>query len=124
VDEYLACAAEVEDYVSQARLSPALVFKVRLVLEELVLNLIEHGTGSPTGRIDLRIDIEPIGVVLALEDDGDPFDPRSAPPFDKTRPLEERAPRGMGIQLVRSLTQEMAYDRAGPRNRLRVVIAR
>jgi hypothetical protein len=48
VDEYLACSAEVEDYVTQSRLSPALVFKVRLVLEELVMNLIEHGTGSPT----------------------------------------------------------------------------
>jgi hypothetical protein len=54
VDEYLACAAEVEDYVTQSRLSPGLVFKIRLVLEELGLNLIEHGTGSLTGRIDLQ----------------------------------------------------------------------
>jgi anti-sigma regulatory factor (Ser/Thr protein kinase) len=124
VDEYIARAAEVEDFATQSGLSRAVVFKVRLVLEELVLNLIDHGTGSPTGRIDLRIDIEPARVVLTLEDDGDPFDPRSVPPFDKTRPLEERAPRGMGIQLVRSVTEEMAYDRVGTRNRLRVIIVR
>jgi anti-sigma regulatory factor (Ser/Thr protein kinase) len=124
VHDYVARAAEAEDYCTQSGLSRALMFKVRLVLEELVLNLIEHGTGSPKGRIDLRIDIEPARVVLTLEDDGDPFDPRSAPPFDKTRPLEERSPRGMGIQLVRSMSQEIAYERLGTRNRLCVVIAR
>jgi serine/threonine-protein kinase RsbW len=62
-------------------------------------------------------------VVLVLEDDSAPFDPRSAPAFDKTKPLEERGPRGMGIHLVRSLAESFAYERVGKRNRQQVVIA-
>jgi serine/threonine-protein kinase RsbW len=122
--DYLAVAGEVEQFCADNRLPRAVSFKVRLVLEELVLNLIEHAVGSATDRIDLRLELEPGGIVLALEDDGAPFDPRSAPPFDKTRPLEERGPRGMGIHLVRSMAASIAYERIGSRNRLQVVVAR
>ena len=101
----------------------AVSFKVRLVLEELVLNLIDHAVGSATNRIDIRLELERGRVVLVLEDDGAPFDPRSAPAFDKAKPLEERGPRGMGIHLVRSMTEAIAYERIDSRNHLRVVIA-
>jgi anti-sigma regulatory factor (Ser/Thr protein kinase) len=123
VDEYLAVAGEVERFCAEHGLPRAVSFKVRLVLEELVLNLIEHATGTATGRIDIRIEGEGSRVVLVVEDDGDPFDPRSAPVFDNTLPIEERGPRGMGIHLVRSVSEEMAYEQIGSRNRLRVVIA-
>jgi len=109
-------------FCAEQHVPPAAAFKVRLVLEELVLNLIDHATGSATDRIDVYIGIEPGRVVLALEDDGNPFDPRAAPAFDKTKPLEERSPRGMGIHLVRSMAEEMDYARVGDRNRLRVVV--
>ena len=121
---YLALTGEVERFCAEQGLAKAVVFKVRVVLEELVLNWIDHATGSATDRLDLRIDVEPGRVTLVLEDDANPFDPRSAPAFDKAKPFEERAPRGMGIQLVRSMTEGMEYDRVGSRNRLRVVVAR
>src|SRR5262245_39419262 len=121
--DYLAVAGEVERFCADNGLPRPLTFKVRLVLEELVLNLIEHGTGSKNDRIEIRIELEGGRVVLVLEDDGDPFDPRSAPAFDSARPLEERGPRGMGIQLVRSVAEDIAYERIDSRNRLQVVIA-
>jgi anti-sigma regulatory factor (Ser/Thr protein kinase) len=124
IPDYLAVAGAVEEFCQTHGLPNPVLFKVRLVLEELVLNLIDHATGSQTNRIDLLVDLEPSRIVLLLEDDGNPFDPRSAPVFDKMKPLEERGPRGMGIHLVRSMTEEMTYDHAGARNRLRVVIKR
>jgi anti-sigma regulatory factor (Ser/Thr protein kinase) len=120
---YLPVAEEVEAFCAQHGLPTAALCKVRVVLEELVLNQIDHATGAASDRIDLRIDLEPSRVVIVLEDDAAPFDPRSRPAFDKTRPLEERTGRGMGLQLVRSMTEELDYERAGTRNRLRVVIA-
>jgi len=123
LSDYLAVADEVQRFCAENDLSRALAFKVRLVLEELVVNLIDHAVGSVTDRIDVRLELEPGRVVLVLEDDGAPFDPRSAPPFDKTKPLEERGPRGMGIHLVCSMTEGIAYERRGSRNHLRVVIA-
>jgi anti-sigma regulatory factor (Ser/Thr protein kinase) len=123
VGDYVAVAGEVERFCAENRLPDAVSFKVSLVLEELVLNLIDHAVGSATDRLDVRIEREPGQVVLVLEDDGVPFDPRSAPAFDKAKPLEERRPRGMGIQLVRSVTKDISYERVGSRNRLRVAIA-
>src|SRR5262249_15663918 len=113
----------VEDFLAQHGMSPQAVVKVRVVLEEMVLNLIDHATGSATGRIDVRLDAEPGRVVLVIEDDSDPFDPRSAPEFDTKLPLEERRPGGLGIQVVRGLAQELDYERLPGCNRLRVVIA-
>jgi anti-sigma regulatory factor (Ser/Thr protein kinase) len=124
LSDYLPVAEEVEAFCARQGLPQATHVRVRMVVEELVLNLIDHATGSTAGRIDLRIDLELTRVVIVLEDDADPFDPRSAPAFDATRPLEERGPRGMGLHLVRSMTQEMDYQRTGSRNRLRVAIAR
>jgi serine/threonine-protein kinase RsbW len=123
VRDYLAVAGEVERFCIANGLAKAVSFKVRLVLEELVLNLIDHAVNSATDRIDVRIELEPGRVILVLEDDSAPFDPRSVPVFDNAKPLEERGPRGMGIHLVRSVTLGIAYERLDSRNRLRVVIA-
>jgi serine/threonine-protein kinase RsbW len=123
VNDYSVVSGEVERFCAENSLSNSTSFKVRLVVEELVLNLIDHAVGSVTDRINLRIDLEPGRVVMVLEDDGAPFDPRSAPVFDKDKPLEQRGPRGMGIHLVRGMTKEMDYERLGERNRLQLAIA-
>jgi serine/threonine-protein kinase RsbW len=122
VDAYLPVAEELERFCAEHGLAKAVSFKLRLIVEELVLNLIDHAVDSATDRIDLRIELDHGRVVLILEDDCAPFDPRLAPAFDKAKPLEERGPRGMGIHLVRTLAQDMAYERIDGSNRLRVVL--
>jgi anti-sigma regulatory factor (Ser/Thr protein kinase) len=122
VEGYLPVADELEQFCAEHAVPRSASFKVRLFLEELVLNLIDHAVGAATDCIDVRIDLEPGRVVLVLEDDTRPFDPRSAPAFDKERPLEERGSRGMGIHLVRSMAEDIAYERINGRNQLRVVL--
>src|SRR5262249_687131 len=68
LSDYLAVAAEVERFCADNGLPKAVTFKVRLVLEELVLNLIDHVTGSVTDRIDVRIELEGGRVTLVVED--------------------------------------------------------
>ncbi len=124
LSDYLPVAEEVESFCARHELPKAVHSRVRVVVEELILNLIDHATGTLTDRLDLRIDLEPRRVLIVLEDDAEPFDPRSAPPFDKSQPLEQRKSRGMGLQLVRSMAESLEYEREGSRNRLRVAIAR
>jgi anti-sigma regulatory factor (Ser/Thr protein kinase) len=124
VSDYVSVAEELECFCAEQDLPQVVSFKVRLVVEELILNFIEHAVGSATNRIDMRIEVGLERVTLILEDDCALFDPRSAPAFDVTKPLEERGPRGMGIHLVRTMTQNMTYERAGSRNRLKVEIKR
>jgi serine/threonine-protein kinase RsbW len=123
VAEVAALGLEVKDFLERNGASGRAVFKVRLALEEMLLNLIDHATGSATGRIDVRVDAEADSIVIVIEDDGDPFDIRSAPEFDKSRTLAERQSGGMGIQLMRGLMDEIHYERLPSRNRLRLVVA-
>jgi anti-sigma regulatory factor (Ser/Thr protein kinase) len=124
VPAYLPVAKEVERFCAEHAFGKAVTFKLRLIVEELVLNLIDHAVDPKTDRIDLHIEVDPSRVIVIVEDDCAFFDPHSAPAFDKTTPLEERAPRGMGIHLVRTMAEEMVYERINGRNRLRVTLRR
>jgi serine/threonine-protein kinase RsbW len=124
LDALIEVAAEVQNFLTGCGLCERVIFKVQLALEEVIRNLIEHATGSTTNRIQLRIEVRRDQVAVVLEDDGLPFDPGSAPPFDGSRPLEEREPRGMGLQLLRTMIDEIHYERLDSRNRLRLVVSK
>jgi serine/threonine-protein kinase RsbW len=117
-----ALAAEVQADLTDCGVSKRALFKVQLALEESIRNLIEHATGPMSGPIRVRIEVDRGKIVIDLEDDGQPFDPKSAPPFNPAAPLETRSPRGMGLHLLRSLIDEMNYERLDGRNRLRMVV--
>ena len=57
---------------------------------------------------------------IEFRDFGRPFDPLQAPPPDLDRPAGERPIGGLGIHLVRSLTDRVEYRRLGGANLLRV----
>ena len=117
-------ASEADVFLAGAGLGGPVAFKVQLALEECIRNIIEHAGGSPETPIQVQIQAGPDRVVIVLEDDGQPFDPGSAPAFDPARELAGRAPNGMGVHLLRSLMDEIHYERLGSTNRLRLVVAR
>jgi len=116
-------ASEAQAFLAGAGVREPAMFKVQLALEETVRNLIEHSGASRTNRFQVRIEVGAGRVTIVLEDDGQPFDPDSAPPFDPSRPLAEREPHGMGVHLLRHFMQEIHYERLGAMNRLRMVVA-
>lgn len=80
-----------------------------LIVEELFTNLVRHGVG---GESNIAVELEREGPHLRIEmtDFGvQPFDPTAAPEVDITAPVEQRTPGGLGIHLVRRLTEHMAY---------------
>jgi serine/threonine-protein kinase RsbW len=113
-------AAEAQAFLTGCCVPERALFNVQLALEEAIRNLIEHSTGT---AIELRIDVERDRVTILLEDDGQHFDPMTAPPFDASKPLEEREPHGMGLHLLRHFVDEIHYERRDSRNRLRMVVA-
>jgi anti-sigma regulatory factor (Ser/Thr protein kinase) len=97
----------------------------QLVIEETVRNLIEH---TPPYAQDetatVTIAVTPQTVTVVVEDQRPSFDPFDAPPLDTNAPLAERRTGGMGLHLVRNLTDQLTYERAGDRNRLTAVVSR
>ena len=97
-------------------------FKMALALEEAVVNVINHafsGTAAPH-PITVRINITEESFAAEVIDDGVAFDPTAAPDPDLSLPLEQRDPGGLGIYLIRQLTDRLQYRRSRGRNMLRL----
>jgi anti-sigma regulatory factor (Ser/Thr protein kinase) len=117
--------AAIDDVLARAGIAHALAHDVRLVSEEVVCNAIEHGQQPDSEyEITLEIAIHDDRVTLCFRDDGEPFDPLSQPPPDLEADIGERPIGGLGVHLVRTLADEIAYTRDADRNVLRVVLRR
>jgi serine/threonine-protein kinase RsbW len=102
---------EVATWMEGQGVAPAIGYRVRLVLDELLANLVMHGRFAgdpPPARLLLSIDGE--AVALELEDAAEPFDPRMAPPPPPPS-LEEDRVGGMGLALVRKMAEIQGYGR-------------
>ena len=91
---------------------------VMTALDEVLANIVHHGLRDVAGTIELTIGREDGQVVAHVADTAAPFDPLLVPAPDTTLPMEKRKIGGLGIALVRALTDEVSYDRRDGRNHL------
>lgn len=100
--------------------SDELIQEINLVLEEAVSNIIFYGypdvVEDQVHQIEVDIELEKDSLVLEIRDDAKAFDPLEAPEPDLEIPFEEREIGGMGIHLVKTLMDELAYARIGDQN--------
>jgi anti-sigma regulatory factor (Ser/Thr protein kinase) len=85
---------------------------LRLALEELFTNCVKY---HPESRRDIAVRLEQDGdrVRMTIQDfDVDGWDLAQAPPFDAAAPLDQRRAGGMGLHLVRSVTDSLEYAHA------------
>jgi anti-sigma regulatory factor (Ser/Thr protein kinase) len=115
-------AAEGFDaFAAEHGLSRHVTWPFQVALDELVSNVVHHGAGEGAGAriaIELRLADQHLEVVVV--DEGAPFDPLQAPEPDTALPLEERPIGGLGLMIVKRLMDQVAYERAGGRNRLTI----
>lgn len=92
---------------------------MRLVLDELLTNVISYGYSDRDEHlIEVDLTLEDGVLRVRIEDDGAPFNPLHAPAPDTHCPTEDRHIGGLGIHLVTSLMDHVAYERAAEKNRL------
>jgi len=111
----------LREFWSAAGLPPEKINGFEVALEEIFMNVVFHA--SRPGKIPqvvLSFAREDGAVSMILEDDGPAFDPLSVPPPNIAASLEDRPIGGLGVFLVRRLMDEVDYERAGTRNRLRM----
>jgi anti-sigma regulatory factor (Ser/Thr protein kinase) len=123
VGEWKRIRTAFVEFLSEEGVPPVALNRVRLVVEELVINIISHAfDDSGAHTIVLTLRTEPRRVAIMTEDDGKPFDPRDAPPPPLGKPLEEQGGGGYGIHIVKHMTTALEYTRADGRNRVRAVV--
>lgn len=90
--------------------------EVNLVLDELISNIIEHGQSGETDSIEIRLQKSGQELTIEVINAGPPFDPTRCKKADITLPLEKRQCGGLGIHLVKKLSDSCCYTRLDDKN--------
>ena len=92
-----------------------------LAIEEFVTNVIKYGHDDGNQHtIEVSLSLAGSELELTIIDDGREFNPLEAPEPAIGMSVEERPVGGLGIYLVRKMSDRMEYTRAGQKNRLRL----
>lgn len=107
----------VNRFLNQHTVPNEAIFRINLVIEEIVTNIIKYGyddAGHHTIAVNLAL--LPNTIRLQLKDDGHPFDPLQSPEPDIHLPLSKRKVGGLGLHLVRATASRIAYRRENDTN--------
>jgi len=108
-------------WLAQREASADVQYLANLVIEELVTNCIKYGyedTGEHVVEVRLKLSADELAVTVT--DDGQPFNPLELPTPELQAPVENRPIGGLGIHLVRQMSDRMEYVRADGKNRVTV----
>jgi anti-sigma regulatory factor (Ser/Thr protein kinase) len=95
--------------------------RLSLVLEEMVVNVIQHAYGQDRGELEVhcrRTGSDQPGFCVTLVDHGCPFDPLRFGKPDMKLGIDDRPVGGLGIFLAREMADKISYIRRGRANRL------
>ena len=117
---------KVRQYIDQAGerlgVSESALGDLRLVVDEAVTNVIIHGYGEFDGVVELHMEGEGDAVIIRIRDRAKTFDAShvTAPQLDTA--LKDRPFGGMGIFLIRKMTDEAEFlPLPGGGNEIRLV---
>lgn len=96
--------------------------QIDICIDEIFANIARYAYDSDTGDVTIHIEFDEVERLFSLSfiDCGKPFDPRDVPEPDITSPLEERPIGGLGLFMVKNLTDSIAYRREDGRNVLTI----
>jgi anti-sigma regulatory factor (Ser/Thr protein kinase) len=114
----------LEDFLRDHGVEDDLIFSTTLALEEVVTNVIKYAYREDLPHeIRLEVRLLPPRIVLRVSDDGDEYDPLQTPPPDLEIPHEEREVGGLGIHILRNITERIDYERSGGQNILTLYLS-
>lgn len=96
-----------------------------LVVEEIFVNVVRHAYANrPAGLAEISYCVPRAGLLsVEISDQGPQYNPLTLREPNLPATLEERQVGGLGVFLVRQLTETLEYRREGAWNRLRFEIS-
>ncbi|MCY3791900.1 MAG: ATP-binding protein [Gemmatimonadetes bacterium] len=123
LDELHKVNAAIEALAEEENWSPDVTFQIGLAVEELGVNIVNYGHDDDKAHeIKIVISSEDETITIEIEDDGHAFNPLvDAPEPDLNAEVEDRTVGGLGIYLVRTMMDEVHYQRQQDKNCLTLV---
>jgi anti-sigma regulatory factor (Ser/Thr protein kinase) len=106
----------VKENARRAGLDEVQVNRIVLVVEEAALNIIHHAYAGEGGELEFCCAPLQGGLEIRLVDAGPPFNPLQAPALEVDTNIASHRIGGMGIHLIRGLSDALDYRREGERN--------
>ena len=108
----------------QQEWSLPLLHKTTPVMEELVVNALSYGAQTPeTGVLEIRVEKQADLLCIDVYDNGTAFDPFSLSEPDLNADLDSRRVGGLGVFLVKTLSQSYHYERRDGLNQVQLYMA-
>lgn len=123
VEELARIAAAVEELAEQENWPPDFLFKVNLVLEEFGINIMNYGYDDDGHDFQINLTAEADTVTIEFIDDGKPFNPlEDNPEADTQTNVDDRPIGGLGLFLIKEMTEDFSYRREDSRNHSTMVM--
>ena len=107
----------IETLASEIAIPDGILMEINLALEEAVTNVILYAYPKDSvGYVDVCAQSNGAILSLTLSDSGQEFDPTQAPEADITLDAMDRPIGGLGIHLVRTIMDTVAYRRENGKN--------
>ena len=117
VKEVSRLSTFIKDVMMRLGIGKPLAPKLRLALEEAVVNVMEYAYPKGIqGDVDIRATYDGERLRLIISDSGVAFNPTETASADTTLSAEERPVGGLGILLMRELMDFINYERIDGRN--------
>jgi serine/threonine-protein kinase RsbW len=92
--------------------------EIEIVLEEAVSNVLHHAyQEGEEATFQILLENTPLGIALTVRDQGIPYTPEAIPSYNAPRNLDEADLHGLGLFLMRHLTEELSFHNLGPQGK-------
>ncbi|NOZ12591.1 MAG: ATP-binding protein [Acidobacteria bacterium] len=117
---------DILDFGRTAGLSTKELDRLRLISEEIIVNIINYGyAGEENGSIRIEMMLfQNTGIRVTVISGGVLFNPIEAPCPDLNQPIDERTPGGLGIFLATTLAHSLTYREENGKNILIFTVVR
>ena len=96
--------------------------QIKLCVEEVYMNITHYAYNPDTGLAKIGVDLvggdDPAKIVISFADEGRPYDPLGKEDPDLDLGLDDTPIGGLGIYLVKTTMDNMAYERKDGQNLL------
>jgi serine phosphatase RsbU (regulator of sigma subunit)/anti-sigma regulatory factor (Ser/Thr protein kinase)/PAS domain-containing protein len=117
-NEIPALLSRIEESMRQSGFGHEEILNFQLAVEEACVNIIKHGYHGDEGSISITLEPAANSFTAIVEDEAPQFDPTKFDSPNLVGDVETRPIGGLGIHLIKSLTDELTYEYVEGKNRL------
>lgn len=108
----------ISDLLRELGTEHKVAYKVRLALDEILVNVASYAYDGREGEIEIRYEVneDPRTINITIVDSGKPFNPLEVDEPEFSSDVNERKIGGLGIYIVRKMMDEINYHRENNQN--------